>query len=681
MSGIMTNEPQSSVSDARRRGLYPLPDALLFLFLLCITRQYLWILGGSLVRNVIAYAVSAAVAGFVVWQFSLNRGLGWEGTESALEPGWHLWRKQKIAGRYSFSVDWAWFAIVVGPLLVFFFLRAPFPSVDFDNLNYHLVNTERALRGWPMIDGDFFPGTLLVNPAPDMVFGVARALLGHRLAPILNVAAVLWLGHLLNELFAPFIKGKITRYIAVLFAIASDHILYLVNLYMIDLLSLPLLLSALLMTVRFARTANKTNALMKIALWLGIAVAFKVTNGCFALPILCLLLFELWKLYGTKQLPQARHFAYAVIIAAVPSAFFLAYMYYQTGNPLFPYLNNIFHSNLMTHAAYRDTTHGPENLWQKILWPVVSFIYPERISAMTPPLYTGRINIGFILACALLLGRSASTALKKICAVFVVSSVLWSFVSGDVRYALLNEVLGGVFCVFGLAHVFSMKRSLTQGRELLKARLAFALFASLLLVVSFLSVWFGLIHVECFSTDKFCNRVMQPYFMTAYSKPTYMMYDHVFKSGLDTTPSPNYFKEATLLMRDRNAQDFLTPELQAEFSKVDVWINCYDATSGVMTVAAPDKPMISVAKFLDLFDYMKAEGAQRRARAAIERQRGKRMYTLLLADRLKEARLDLARVPLGLSFGAAEPVSIPLFSPFTRTDMMLVEVLQQPVNQ
>ena len=676
----MSNEPQSSVSDAHRRALYPLPDALLFLFLLCITRQYLWILGGSVVRNVIAYAISSAVAGFVVWRFSLNRGLGWEGTESALEPGWHLWRKQKSAGRYSFSIDWVWFAIVVGPLLVFFFLRAPFPSVDFDNLNYHLVNTERALRGWPMMDGDFFPGTLLVNPAPDMVFGVARALLGHRLAPILNVAVVLWLAHLLNELCAPFIKGKITRYVAVLFAVASDHILYLVNLYMIDLLSLPLLLSALLMTVRFARTANKTNALMKIALWLGIAVAFKVTNVCFALPILCLLLIELWKLYGATQLPLPRYFVYAVIIAVLPSAFFLGYMYYQTGNPFFPYLNNIFHSNLMTTSAYRDPSHGPENLWQKILWPVISFIYPERISAMTAPLYTGRVNVGFILACAMLLGRSASASLKKICVVFIVSSVLWSFVSGDVRYALLNEALGGVFCVFGLAHVFSLKRSLRPGFELLKARLAFALYASLLLLVSFMSVWFALIHVECFSTDKSCNRVMQPYFMTAYSRPTYMMYEGVFKSELDTTPSPNYFKEATLLLRDRNAQNFLTPELQEEFSKVDVWINCYDGTSGVMTVAAPDKPMISMAKFFDVFDYMKSEGGQRRVRAAIERQRGKRMYTLLLSDRLDQARIDLARAPLGLRFGAAESVSVPLFSQFTRTDMMLVEVLQQPVN-
>jgi hypothetical protein len=169
---------------------------------------------------------------------------------------------------------------------------------------------------------------------------------------------------------------------------------------------------------------------------------------------------------------------------------------------------------------------------------------------------------------------------------------------------------------------------------------------------------------------------MQPYFMTAYSETTYSLYQQVFVSNMDTSPSPTYFKEARYFLRDRNSQDFLGGEEQNRFSKVDVWLNCYDATSGVMAIVAPDKPMISVAKFLDLFDYMKAEGARQRVRAILENQRGKRMYTLLLKDRLEEARRDLARAPLGLRLGPTESVSIPMFSPFTRTDMVLVEVLQ-----
>jgi len=671
---------RSAVFNVRLRRFYPLPDAILFLFLLCIARQYLWVLGGSAFKNGLAYALSTLIAGVVIWLFSAKRGMGWEGTDSELDPGWHLWlQPETVKGeqRYRFCADWLWFAIVVAPLFVFFFLRAPFPSLDIDNLNYHLINTQRALRGWPMIEGDFFPGTLLVNPAPDMAFGVVRALVGHRLAPVLNIAVLVWLGSLLNEIFALFIKRKAVRYIAVLFAIGTDHVLYLVNLYMVDLLSLPLLLSALLLTIRFSRAANKANALMRIALWLGIAVAFKLTNLCFALPILLLLLFELWRAYKAgEHFPRVKHFTAAIIIGALPSLFFFGYMYYQTGNPVFPYLNNVFHSDMMLPLGYRDLAHGPENLWQAVLWPVLSFIYPERLSAMSAPLYTGRVNIGFVLACALLVGRTASPTIKKICVVILTSSFMWSLLSGDIRYALLNEALAGVLCVLMLAHVLTLARSPALPGERFKTYLAFGLYASLLVLFSSLSIWFALIHVECFSSGKSCNRAMQPYFMTAYSETTYSLYQQVFVSNMDTSPSPTYFKEARYFLRDRNSQDFLGGEEQNRFSKVDVWLNCYDATSGVMAIVAPDKPMISVAKFLDLFDYMKAEGARQRVRAILENQRGKRMYTLLLKDRLEEARRDLARAPLGLRLGPTESVSIPMFSPFTRTDMVLVEVLQ-----
>src|SRR3989442_13704624 len=125
---------------------------------------------------------------------------------------------------------------------------------------------------------------------------------------------------------------------------------------------------------------------------------------------------------------------------------------------------------------------------------------------MNPPLYTGRVNIGFVLAFALLLGRTASPALKKMCAAIVMSSFMWSLLSGDVRYALLNEVLGGVLCIFVLVHVVTLARTLTLPRERFKAYLAFGLHGSLLVFFSLLSVWFGLTHIECFSSGKFCNR-------------------------------------------------------------------------------------------------------------------------------------------------------------------------------
>ena len=357
--------------------LYPLPDAMLFLFVLCIAREYLWVLGGDVAKNTIAWVLSAIIASGLLWLVSRRRGDGWEGTISSLAPNWHSW----LAGGVNSStisvrritVDWLWLALVVAPIVIFFFLRAPFPSLDFDNLNYHLVNTERALRGWPMIKGDFFPGTLLVNPAPDMSFGVLRAIVGHRLAPILNVAALIWCAQILNEILAPFIVRKSWRYITVMLTLATEHIMFLVNLYMVDLLALPLLLSALLLTLRFRQIDDKGRALIKIALFFGVSLAFKLTNICFVLPIAALLTFEVWQTYRvTQRWPAKGHLVVAALAAILPGLYFYVYMYNETGNPLFPYYNQIFKSALTLPVAYVDQFHGPANLFQKMFWPIVS---------------------------------------------------------------------------------------------------------------------------------------------------------------------------------------------------------------------------------------------------------------------------------------------------------------------
>src|SRR6185503_2161905 len=92
------------------RRFYPLPDAILFLYLLCIARQYLWALGGSVARNVIAWSVSTVLAGLIIWLLSSQRGTGWEGTVSTIEEGWHSWLSPESRQAGSFlarmRIDW-----------------------------------------------------------------------------------------------------------------------------------------------------------------------------------------------------------------------------------------------------------------------------------------------------------------------------------------------------------------------------------------------------------------------------------------------------------------------------------------------------------------------------------------------------------------------------------------------
>ena len=45
-------------------------------------------------------------------------------------------------------------------------------------LNHRLIQAERSLRGAQLAPGDFFPTIFPFNPAPDMLTGVFRHLLG-----------------------------------------------------------------------------------------------------------------------------------------------------------------------------------------------------------------------------------------------------------------------------------------------------------------------------------------------------------------------------------------------------------------------------------------------------------------------------------------------------------------------
>ena len=57
---------------------------------------------------------------------------------------------------------------------------------------HHAIHGERpAMRGWPMLEGDFFPVRFPFNPAPDMLTGLFRHLLGYRLGTVVNLLALL----------------------------------------------------------------------------------------------------------------------------------------------------------------------------------------------------------------------------------------------------------------------------------------------------------------------------------------------------------------------------------------------------------------------------------------------------------------------------------------------------------
>lgn len=655
LSFVNVRRPRGLTVAGSRRMLWQPSDILLLLSLLALWRQVFWFFSGSQSSNLIGWSFALLASSTSWYAFAAARDQAQDANDEtfAADPKSILpwWR------------DRAWILLVVLPLLAYYFLRAPFPDFNFDQLNYHLINTERGLRGWPMIPGDFFPGTLLVNPAPDMVFGLARHVLGYRLGTFINLLSLWWVATLLDSYLRKYIRAPAVRYAAILFCLLTEHILFLVNLYMVDLLSLPLMMAAALRASDLAARRRQGPALIEICLYLGISIAFKLTNACFALPIILICLYQILK---STPKPSKTIAAVALLCLILPSVPFMLYLWSQTGNPVFPYYNGVFKSSLMVARNYRDVLHGPENFWQALTWPVISFIYPERLSAMlgmTP--YSGRLAASFVVCLFAIFSSLISRDTKRLCLITVAAALFWSFASGDIRYGLFIEVIGGVIIVTLLTELISQAWTQKGSQKSVRTFFAVSLFVILLMVQTGTAGYQALMHCECYMERNPCDLVTQPVWFNKL----------IERNNTFNAPYQNYWKESLFFLRDRRAQSFFSEADKEQFRDVEIWVNITDATSGLEATVNSEIPMVSIAKFIDLFDYLEAAEYQRKVREIFEHNIGKRMYTLVKPYKHETALADIQRAQLGIKFGQITPVSIPFYSPHNRLNLLLVQIL------
>ena len=231
-----------------------LDDIFFFPYILAVAWQYFWSLPSKTVGWVLATFVSLGI--------------------------WHVYVLIKPRDDAPLT-RWFW-AIVVPPLIFIFVLRVLVPDTSWDVLNYHLFHSERALRGPLLIPGDFFPTPAPFNPAPDILTGLYRLVFGYRLGTIVNLVAVVWLGIILDRLMRDYVRKAWLRSVCVLLILCTEQIFFQINNYMVDLLTLPLLLVATLLAVRRPERASEDRHVIVVAFLLGISIAFKLANIAFA---------------------------------------------------------------------------------------------------------------------------------------------------------------------------------------------------------------------------------------------------------------------------------------------------------------------------------------------------------------------------------------------------------------
>jgi TM2 domain-containing membrane protein YozV len=597
------NKTSQKTFDVGSWTLDKLGDALLLIYFLVLARQYLW---WGTNRNSVAWIASALLA-IVVGYFYFSAREVSASNKSAL-PLWLL---------------------AVLPLVLIYAMRVVYPDTSFDVLNYRLLHAERSLVGFLYLPGDFFPTPAPYNPAPDMVTGLFRHALGYRLGTIANLLAMIWAARITEKLLRPLLQNAWVRATAVLLAMMAEHLLFEINNYMADLLALPLLLEATYLALRHGECKNRRRNLLCIALLLGMAVTFKLTNAGVALPIVLLCAYRELTASSAGYLQKAKQTGVTAVLCALafvlPLVPFSVYLYRETGSVVFPVFNGVFKSPYWPPTNVWDPRWGPKGLWEKLVWPVLISFRADRLSELS--VYSGKISLGFVVALIGFLFVRRDRYLREIFFLVVAATVLWSVSTGYIRYAFYLEVMAAI-AIIGLA------------AKLMNGRSGSGKIVSAML-------WLGLFVQAC---------------LAGY---------YISQTEWGTRPIASalaYRREAPYLFHDRSLRNFLDADTLNRLDQVDVWIVSSIKTTGIEVALRPEAPMIGT----NIYEFFDSNQGRNKFRKALKLAEGKRMYSLAFAEDLEGAETNLQR--RGLVATQKIPLEIPYYSSNARIKVFLIAV-------
>jgi hypothetical protein len=596
---------ESKSSERRLLRRLEFGDALIFLYVLAFSRQYFWLVNNNRVAWVLSFGVSA-----VAWYFYVST-------------------KPYSPGKYGVN-----FWLVVGlPLLIAYTMRAAFPDLSYDVLSYHILNSERSLHGALYAPGDYFPTALPFNPIPDALTGMSRFILGYRLGTIVNLLALVWAAQIVDRLLDPFIDNAWFRSAAVLVVVLIENALFEISTYMVDLLTLPLLLQATFLTLNLEKSEKRRATSIHVAVLLGASVAFKLTNLAAALPLLAILAY---KMLVVTERPPIKQLATTIPLMLAgflaPLAPFTIYIFRLTGNPIFPIGNTFFKSAYWpTHGGW-DDRWGPKGFWETIVWPVMIWFKPERLWELG--VYSGRLSLGFVVALAGLLLLWHNTQVRTLCILLTTSSLLWSAGSmGYGRYGLFQDVLAGV-TVCGIASAVTLNTSWQKPSW----RTAVAV------------VLVGVLTIQAYAACSYSLRKEWGGRTTLIADPD------------------RYAQEAKLMLRDHSLRDFLTSEERVRFDNVQLWFETGPESTAFEVLLNRHAPLLALRHA----EFFHTREAWRHFIQKVEATSRQGMYSLCLADDLPKAKHAISE--RGLEVGEVTAVNLPLFSLRDRIGMMLIEI-------
>lgn len=403
-------------------------NVLMFLILLCLARQYCWIIPYPLV----AWCVSIFIA---------------------LLAGVILDKQRKKYIQYDINY-FKFFAIVGIPLILFYLLRATFPDMSGDWYK------TRHFWGLHALTGAFTNGTdtyfgLLFNLLPDMFYTLFVEFMGMRLSNSALFFVCIWLAIEIESLLKNYISSETKRYAAVLFVLCINNLLFFSKAMSIDIIALPCLIHIVNLVLH--KFLSERRFINYIAFLSGLSLALKFTNIIILIPIWMILLFRIYKSGDFKSLSFQ-----VIFYGLIPIMPFSIWSFFTYNDPFYPLLSPYLNAPYWDDIRFSDRRWGPLTLIEKISWPVYSLFLPERVSEFS--LVYSRIPLGMLGV--ILLGILIREARNKLYVSWIFlyfsSALIWSVVAGYGRYGVSVEIISGIICAIALSHIHLVKEKMPE---------------------------------------------------------------------------------------------------------------------------------------------------------------------------------------------------------------------------
>ena len=212
----------------------------------------------------------------------------------------------------------------------------------------------------------------------------------------------------------------------------------------------------------------------------GLAVGSKLTMAIYALGFGSILFFLPGRLPRRLLLLVAFGLGGTAGFALTAGPWML-HLWRVTGNPLFPYFNDLFRSPLLSEASFRDTRFLPQTLGDRLLFPLLFSLNSFRVAEF----FFRDIHIGvlYLLAPLALLapllsrGRGGEGTDPRHTFLFLgaaLSYLLWLKMFAIYRYLIVLEMLSPLLITLALHRLTWSRRAwlLTAGLVLLVCQLA-----------------------------------------------------------------------------------------------------------------------------------------------------------------------------------------------------------------